>query len=312
MLPHALDQSLIGHQKYFNLLKILYAQQTLHPCWILYGQKGIGKSTFSYHFAEYILSKNPLNPTGLSKGVVHHQIKINSYPNLLILAQSNIFQEDSQEIPFLEAKRLQRFLNQSPAIPGWRVIIVDAIDEMNRFAINSLLKIFEEPPLKTLFLLICHNFSKVPATLRSRCQKLNFLPLQPEDVDLLMRSSFDKDLFHASQGSIGRYQNVLKSGGNSFLNLLKETINFASQGQWVQVYKFCQDTARIPEQFETFIWLKPQLIYDKIMSLQGPQQKRWLEISRKINFLLKAKDNYVDKFQLITACFLAIENPYLN
>ena len=73
----------------------------------------------------------------------------------------------------------------------------------------------------------------------------------------------------------------------------------------VQVYKFCQDTARIPEQFETFIWLKPQLIYDKIMSLQG-LIKRWLEISRKINFLLKAKDNYVDKFQLITACFLPL------
>ena len=47
MLPHALDQSLIGHQKYFNLLKILYAQQTLHPCWILYaGQKVLENQLF--------------------------------------------------------------------------------------------------------------------------------------------------------------------------------------------------------------------------------------------------------------------------
>ncbi|RZI46915.1 hypothetical protein [Candidatus Finniella inopinata] len=304
-MNHSSSKSeLIGHEKAFQSLLNLYQQQTLSPCWLLNGQQGIGKATFALAFARHVLAKNTVNPDGLSPDLVQRQIQAGSYPNLLIIQKPITDGEEAGEIPLSEAKRVLNFLAHSAIIPGWRVVIVDAANELNRSASNCLLKIVEEPPPKTVILLVCHAWGQVLPTLRSRCQRLDFSPLTTDDVKDL---SIDNDLFAVCQGSLGYYQQLVNAGGVEFLRTVTTIIQAARQGQWIQLQKFCQDTGKLPNRFECLLWLLPNLIYQKTIETKSPD---WLTVAQKLNaFLEQAKTSHLDKTQFLVNCFLLIENP---
>src|SRR5262249_50083885 len=81
-----------------------------------------------------------------------------------------------------DIRRTISFFGATAGEGGWRIAIVDAVDELNRFGANALLKILEEPPQRALLLLVCHSASRVLPTLRSRCSVLAMRPLTPTDV----------------------------------------------------------------------------------------------------------------------------------
>ena len=113
------QEKLVGHQDALEKLRALYATGNLAPCWLLVGQRGIGKGVFAYQFAKEILTANPQNPTGLSENIVSRQIKVGSYPNLLVIEKAlNKEGEMANEISVDEARKVLDFLHQSPSIPG--------------------------------------------------------------------------------------------------------------------------------------------------------------------------------------------------
>jgi DNA polymerase-3 subunit delta' len=81
-----------------------------------------------------------------------------------------------------ETRETIGFFGSTAAVDGWRVCIVDTVDELNPNAANALLKILEEPPQQSLFLLISHAPARVLATIQSRCRKLPMRALATEDV----------------------------------------------------------------------------------------------------------------------------------
>jgi DNA polymerase-3 subunit delta' len=115
------------------------------------------------------------------------------------------------EIVVDDARRIGAFLAASPAQGGWRVVVVDAADEMNRNAANGLLKVLEEPGGKSLLVLVAHQPGLMPATVRSRCRRIVLQPLPADVLDrLIVRyrpdiSPADRSLLAAlAEGSIGR------------------------------------------------------------------------------------------------------------
>lgn len=303
-------KTLIGHHKAFEHLQNLYEKNLLSPCWILNGQRGIGKAAFSYHLALFILSQN--NPESLNKSLVERQILAGSYPNLLVIEKSASDGESEKEITLEEARKILPFLNQSAAIPGWRVVIIDAASDLNRSAANCLLKILEEPPSKVLFLLISHAWGQVLPTIRSRCQRLDFSPLNHQD---LANDGIDVegDMFSLCGGSLGKYQSLINAGGRDFVQLVMKMIRGAREGKWIQLQKFCQDTAKIPEHFECLLWVMSYLIYKKCLNADNSEQELWLNIQHKLSvFMANSKMKHLDKNQLLLSCFLLIENPYIN
>ena len=74
------------------------------------------------------------------------------------------------------------FLGATAASGGWRVVIVDSLDELNLAGANALLKSIEEPPPRVLFLLVSHRPGRVLATIRSRCRRLDLRPLSSDEV----------------------------------------------------------------------------------------------------------------------------------
>src|SRR5205814_5088883 len=81
-----------------------------------------------------------------------------------------------------ETRETISFFGSTAAVEGWRVCIVDTVDELNPNAANALLKILEEPPQQSLFLLVTHAPSRVLPTILSRCRKLPLRALSTGDV----------------------------------------------------------------------------------------------------------------------------------
>jgi DNA polymerase-3 subunit delta' len=81
-----------------------------------------------------------------------------------------------------ETRETISFFGSTAAVDGWRVCIVDTVDELNPNAANALLKVLEEPPQQSLFLLVSHAPARVLPTILSRCRKLMLRPLDTADV----------------------------------------------------------------------------------------------------------------------------------
>jgi DNA polymerase-3 subunit delta' len=91
-----------------------------------------------------------------------------------------------QDIAVEQIRELNQFFTLRPAMAGWRVGVIDALDEMNVSGMNALLKTLEEPPNNALLILISHSTQPILPTIRSRCQVLRLYPLSEEDTKAVL------------------------------------------------------------------------------------------------------------------------------
>ena len=120
-----------------------------------------------------------------------------------------------------EVRKTVPFFGSTAAVEGWRVCVVDTVDEMNANAANALLKVLEEPPQRSLFLLVSHSPAKLLPTIQSRCRKLSLRPLATDDViraaaqaaELSMNDPALNVAAEAGEGSVSRTLNLL--GGDA-------------------------------------------------------------------------------------------------
>ncbi|WP_394116599.1 DNA polymerase III subunit delta' [Xanthobacter lutulentifluminis] len=187
--PHPRHQDrLFGHaETEADLLGDWRAGRLPHAL-LLGGPEGIGKATLAYRLARVVLAGGPspgahdlsLPPTH----PVFRQVASLSHPDLLVLRRAPEAGEDKipTVIPAEMVRRVRAFFGATAAAGGWRVCIVDAVDELNAFGANALLKTLEEPPPRALFLLVTHAPGRVLPTIRSRSRLLRLRPLAAPDV----------------------------------------------------------------------------------------------------------------------------------
>ena len=113
---------------------------------------------------------------------------------------------------------------------GWRVILIDSVDELNTAASNAILKLLEEPPAQTLFLLVVHQLSNVLPTVRSRARVEKMRPLTISQMrDLCVRympeDDISTDMLRLANGCFGKIANLKSSGGDEIYEHLIETLN---------------------------------------------------------------------------------------
>ncbi len=278
-----------------NKLWSLYLSNKLHPVQILYGQKGIGKRDLARQLSLQILSQNEQNPEGLSESVVKRQLETGTYPNFLYLNKG-----DNREIAIDQVKLVHEFLQKSPLIPGWRVILIDAIDDLNRFGANSLLKILEEPPQKTLILMISHHLGKVLPTIRSRAQKVLIDPQQDNStLDALMPYT------HNSHGQATMLD---QAGGLDFVQSVQKMMGQAINKRAEQVIATLETMVKDPKKLECLSFLMPQLLY--IKAKKNPVDKIcWADLYMSVQkFINDSKDSHLDPLQRFLSALLILEN----
>ena len=177
--PRATD-ALFGHADAEAALLAAYRGGRVPHAFLLVGPKGIGKATLAYRMARFVLAHpDPAAPavqaaTSLAVDPEHpvaRRIAAQAHGDLLVLERTlNDKGVLRQQIAVDDVRRTVSFFGSTAGEGGWRVAIVDAVDELNRSGANALLKVLEEPPQRALLLLVCHSAARVPATLRSRCR----------------------------------------------------------------------------------------------------------------------------------------------
>ena len=173
-----------------------WTEGRLHHAWLLRGPQGVGKATLAYRIARALIAEAPgdsrdaLFATAVPQTLeapegclVLGRIRAQSEPRLAVLRRGvNDRGRLRTQIAVDDVRAVRRFLSLSAADGGWRVVIVDAADEMNRSAANALLKVLEEPPPLTALLLVSHAPAALLPTIRSRCRTLDLQPLGEADL----------------------------------------------------------------------------------------------------------------------------------
>lgn len=189
--PHPRETvALLGHGDAEREMAAAFAGGRMHHAWLITGREGIGKATLAYRLARHVLARpQERDPAGRSleinpETMAARQVLALSHPGLLVLRRpwDPRAKRFAASILIDEVRRLRSFLGHTAGNDAWRVVIVDAADELNVNAANALLKSLEEPPAHALFLLIASEPSKLLPTIRSRCRRLDLQPLVPADL----------------------------------------------------------------------------------------------------------------------------------
>ena len=229
---------LFGHQEAEAALLSAYKSGRIAHAWLIGGAQGIGKATLAYRMARFVLThRDPLG-TAVQRAdtlaidanaPVARHIASGAHGGLLALERTaNDKGVLRTVITVDETRETISFFGSTAAVEGWRVCIVDTVDELNPNAANALLKILEEPPQQSLFLLISHAPARVLPTIQSRCRKLPLRPLSTEDVvraaaQAISRNSDDPALNEAAAASEGSVARALTLLGGDALKLQHRT-----------------------------------------------------------------------------------------
>lgn len=228
--------TLLGHQGAEQEILKAWQSGRMHHAWLITGKRGSGKATFAYRVARFLLAQGGSGkggeglfadapPTSLDQPTDSQVVRLvaqGAHPDLRVLQREwdDKRKRRKGEIIVDSVRTIGGFLSLTAADGGWRVVIVDAADQMNRNAANAILKILEEPPKRSILLLLAHNPARLLPTIRSRCRVLKLSLLEDGVVSQLLQryapelSPDDAQaLAYMGEGSIGRALELHAAGG---------------------------------------------------------------------------------------------------
>lgn len=238
-------------------------------------------------FSKKILRSSSYNPHHFPDHLIDAQLEAMSYPNFFLCrAQSD--EKMTPEITMDQIQLTLHFLRTTPAIPGWRVLIIDDADKMNRFAFNALLKSIEEPPTQVCVLLLTSHLAKIPMTLRSRLQKWFYRTPYLEEEALY------------ANGSKERLMMLKEVGGLSFVQEVKSYFKKSMH----ELNPFVQKIIKDKKALDVFTWLFPNILYRCCIDTKD---QTWLNAWEKANeFWKEALHVHLDKGHFVMAAFLIV------
>jgi DNA polymerase-3 subunit delta' len=229
---------LYGHEAAETTLLDAYRGGRIAHAWLIGGPPGIGKATLAYRMARFVLAHpdpgapEVRNATTLAvdgASATARHIAGGSHGSLLVLERTlNDRGVLRTAIAVDDARKTVSFFGATAAGGGWRICIVDTVDELNANSANALLKVVEEPPPRSLFLLLSNAPARVLPTIQSRCRRLLLRALASADVANALAATTgtatnDPSLqkaANAAEGSVGRALTLL---GGSVLGLQERT-----------------------------------------------------------------------------------------
>lgn len=212
------QRKIIGHSKQVKLIAKSINSNKIFPVWIFWGADGIGKTSVAYKFAKCLLADvDSVNENlDLSEdNKIHNWVDNKIHPDFFVM--------DSTSPSIDDVRALMVKLRKSPSLSKRRVVIIENADKFNKNIYNSLLKILEEPPRDTVFILICSNVGGLPITLLSRAIKLKFNLLSSSEI-ILALNLFGIENFEVlasiADGSIGNALYLYENNGVSLYQYL--------------------------------------------------------------------------------------------
>lgn len=291
---------LLGFDKIEKSLLENFNQSKLHHGLLILGNKGIGKSEFALEIAKKILLYSSENQSEDLR-----KINSGSHPDLLIIKKD----EKKRDIVVDAVREITGFLSMTAAICKHKVIIIDAIDDLNKASSNAILKTLEEPPANVFLFLINHNSSKVLDTIKSRCRTIKIPSPSFDDFENILKKNIEnisdqevKILSKISDNSIGT---ALAMYNYNALDLYEKIVELIESKDAKEIY----ETAKIISADEEIWSIFEKLInfYFYNLATKKQQSDKIFRDLEKVNNLLSATKNLnLDKSQTISNIILSI------
>jgi DNA polymerase-3 subunit delta' len=284
--PHPREcERLYGHVEAERMLAEALHANRLHHAWLIAGREGIGKATLAYGLARFAFARPDERGRGAQPldidpdTIAARQVRALSHPGLIVLRRpwDGRAKRFAAAIPVDEVRRLRGFLGHTADAGQWRVVIVDRADELNNNAANALLKSLEEPPPRTVFLLISAAPGKLPPTVRSRCRRLALAPLASADLRKAAEAALAaageevpaeaewQRLEPLARGSVRALLNLGRTGGVKLYESIAAILAGLPRVDWQRAHALADElTASGAEQrFETFF----DMLLDQVAGL---------------------------------------------
>jgi len=175
--------SALGHEALHERFVTGLNNQKLHHAWLIYGVKGIGKATQAMAMAALYLCEKRASD-GQACGECHAccMLRAGSHPDFVSVERL----EKKRDISVDQIREVLSFLSLSGMESEKRVVFLDDAETMNIQAANALLKGLEEPTSGSLLLMACHDLTRLPATIRSRCMLGHCAPLSDTHMNTVL------------------------------------------------------------------------------------------------------------------------------
>ncbi len=324
---------LVGHDRALGELLSAWQSGRMHHGWLLSGPRGIGKATLAIHFASHVLRNGTQFDREMPADRVHSQIAAGAHPNLLHLRRA--LRDDGKawrtRLTVDEIRRTLRFFNASAGEAGFRVCIVDTADDMNENAANALLKILEEPPPRTIFLVLASTPGGLLPTIRSRCQALALRPLDEADLAAVLHylgiEANSADIALATKlagGSARRAILLLQEKGVDLYRRFVRLAGDPARPDWGAIHQLAGELAPVAAEgrFRLFIDLAHDFVARRIRGEGEPEGVQpsvrptdisalvgWCEVWEKTARSVAVADSWnLDRKQVILNLFTAMRD----
>lgn len=338
-VPRA-TSNLLGHAEIEQQLLSMLENGRFPHGLIFSGLEGVGKSVMAYRLARYLFAKGgkqedtlnmfgdapepatsffiPLSDQAFAK------VASGGNPDLLLIDRpiddkSGLLKTS---IPVEEIRKVAPFMQKTSSVAGgWRIVIINDADTMTRSSQNSLLKILEEPPAKSLLILVTHRAGALLPTIYSRCIHIPFMPLSDDIIRVTITGRCNADriplIISMAEGSLGA---AFEYTDDQHADLIAQAIALFNNGDklnWTKIQIFADffgnkgndDAQRIFR--ETMLWVASGLVRNK---LAGFDNFRSFPLPRRLKIYddLRAhfdrcKMGNLDKRFLIMGAYMVFE-----
>jgi len=254
----------LGHAAAEATLAEAMRSGRMHHAWLLTGPEGVGKATLAFRFARRLLAGMPAGASLAldEKDKVFRRVAAGSHADLLTVERKwdPKLKRVRGEIVIDDVRKVTEFLHLTPAEGGWRVVVVDGAEDLNRNAANGLLKILEEPPPRAVVLLVCSAAGRLLPTMRSRCRRLRMDALDDGVMtDLLARYLPDTAeeergrLVTLGERSVGRALALADGGGVAVADLVGKVLDSLPNVTAKRAHEVADALGRDEDAFSTFM-----------------------------------------------------------
>ncbi|HEY2131956.1 MAG TPA: DNA polymerase III subunit delta' [Acetobacteraceae bacterium] len=313
------NPDLRGHAATEAMLAEAMRSGRMHHAWLITGPAGIGKATLAFRFAGRLLAGMP-GGTTLALAPDHptfRRVAAGTHADLLTVEREWDPKRKRLrgEIVVDDVRRVADLLRRTPAEGGWRVVVLDGAEDLNRNAANALLKMLEEPPPRAILLLVCSAAGRLLPTIRSRCRRLALAPLGSADIAALLGQympELSRDdagrLAALAEGSVGRALQLAEGGGAAYADMVSGVLDGLGVLSVDRAHALADVLGRNEDGFSTFMDLLraavASAVRDAARGRPDPDQARMIGT--------RPLDAWIDVWHALTRLQDETENAYLD
>jgi len=208
-----------GQDPIVKIIKNSIEKNKINHAYLFAGPRGTGKTSIAKIFAKMVNCENLQN--GIPCGKCVNCTQTNNSDTIEIDAASNNGVNEIRE--------LRNNVNLVPSYGKYKIYIIDEVHMLTTEAFNALLKTLEEPPSHIIFILATTDPHKIPETILSRCQRLDFKKISEKSIVSRLKEIINKENIEIEEEALKEIARLSDGGMRDSIGMLDQAIAYSGE-----------------------------------------------------------------------------------